>query len=89
MSKQEKRSNVIDVKLHKRDTGSADVQIVVITQRIHILRNKYIESNRQDPRHRRDLLVFLNKRQGLIDYLKVTDTARYQRIVEVLKVSWL
>lgn len=87
--KDNKRNIINNLKLHKRDTGSADVQIVALTQKLQTLRNKYVESGRSEAKYRKEMLVNLNKRQGLIDYLKLTDTVRYQNISEVLNINWL
>lgn len=83
------RKDIKDLRLHKRDTGSADVQIVLLTHRIKLLQSKYLLSNKKESSYRREMLVLLNKRQGLIDYLKLTDTQRYQKIIEVLEINWL
>ena len=74
-----------DVRLHERDTGSADVQIAVLTQRINHL-TEHLQKNIKDHSSRRGLLVMVGQRRRLLDYLHQTDTNRYVALTKKLKL---
>ena len=65
------------------DTGSSEVQVALITERINDL-NVHFKSNKQDMHSRRGLIGLVNKRRKLLDYLKGTDLDRYQKVVQDL-----
>lgn len=65
------------------DTGSSEVQVALITERINDL-NVHFKSNKQDKHSRRGLIGLVNKRRKLLDYLKGTDLDRYQKVVQDL-----
>ena len=82
----EAKAKTIDgVKLHERDTGSADVQIALLTQRINHL-TQHLQKNAKDHGSRRGLLMMVGKRRRLLDYLHNTDVSRYQAITKKLKL---
>lgn len=83
------KNTIDEVRLHHKDTGSADVQIVVLTERLESLRKKYVASGKANLKIRKDMLISISRRQSLLDYLKLTDTARYKNIVEVLGITWI
>ena len=68
---------------HEGDTGSPEVQIALLTQRINHL-NEHLKIHKQDNHSRRGLLKMVGKRRGLIDYLKAKDIERYRAIIEAL-----
>ncbi len=72
-------------KLHERDTGSADVQIALLTQRINHL-TEHLQQNKKDHGSRRGLLVMVGKRRRLLDYLHNVDVNRYQNLTKKLKL---
>ena len=72
-------------KLHERDTGSADVQIALLTQRINHL-TEHLQKNIKDHSSRRGLLMMVGQRRRLLDYLHNTDINRYQAITKKLKL---
>ena len=72
-------------KLHERDTGSADVQIALLTQRINHLTD-HLQQNKKDHSSRRGLLMMVGQRRRLLDYLHTTDVTRYQAITKKLKL---
>ena len=76
---------VKDVRLHERDTGSADVQIAVLTERINHL-TEHLQKNIKDHSSRRGLLMMVGQRRRLLDYLHQTDTNRYLAITKKLKL---
>ena len=65
------------------DTGSPEVQIALLTERINHL-NEHLKVHTHDNHSRRGLLKMVGKRRGLLDYLKAKDIARYRAIVEQL-----
>jgi small subunit ribosomal protein S15 len=86
MESQEPKSKMIkDFRLHERDTGSADVQIALLTDRINQL-TEHLQKNNKDHSSRRGLLVMVGKRRRLLDYLHSTDIGRYQAITKKLKL---
>lgn len=82
---QAKAKTIDDFKLHEGDTGSADVQIALLTQRINHL-NEHFQTNQKDHSSRRGLLMMVRKRHRLLDYLQTTDLGRYQAIIKKLKL---
>ena len=70
---------------HEGDTGSPEVQIALLTERINHL-NEHLLTHKQDNHSRRGLLKMVGKRRGLLDYLKEKDIARYRAIVEALNL---
>ena len=69
--------------MHEGDTGSPEVQIALLTQRINHL-NEHLKIHKQDNHSRRGLLKMVGKRRGLLDYLKDKDIERYRAIIEAL-----
>ncbi len=62
---------------HEGDTGSPEVQIALLTERINHL-NEHLKLNKKDHHSRRGLLLMVGKRRGLLDYLKKTDIESYR-----------
>ena len=82
----EAKSKTIDqFKLHEKDTGSADVQIALLTERINHLTG-HLQANKMDHSSRRGLLMMVGQRRRLLDYLHDTDVSRYQAITKKLKL---
>jgi small subunit ribosomal protein S15 len=82
---QAKQKTISDFKLHERDTGSADVQIALLTQRINHL-TEHLQKNKKDHGSRRGLLMMVGKRRRLLDYLHTMDLSRYQTVTKKLKL---
>jgi small subunit ribosomal protein S15 len=82
---QAKGKTIGDFRLHERDTGSADVQIALLTQRINHL-TEHLQKNLKDHSSRRGLLMMVGQRRRLLDYLQTTDVARYQAVTKKLKL---
>ncbi len=72
-------------RLHEKDTGSADVQIALLTERINSL-TEHLQKNKKDHSSRRGLLMMVGQRRRLLDYLHTTDVSRYQTITKKLKL---
>ena len=67
----------------KSDTGSPEVQIAILTSRIQTL-TEHFKSHAKDNHSRRGLLMMVNKRRSLLDYLKRTDNERYNALIAKL-----
>jgi small subunit ribosomal protein S15 len=67
------------------DTGSPEVQIALLTERINGL-SDHFKSHKKDNHSRRGLLKMVSKRRQLLDYVKAKDEARYQKIIERLEL---
>ncbi len=80
-----KTKTIEQFKLHEKDTGSADVQIALLTERINHLTG-HLQGNLKDHSSRRGLLMMVGQRRRLLDYLHDTDKSRYQAITKKLKL---
>ena len=80
-----KTKTIEQFKLHVKDTGSADVQIALLTQRINHLTD-HLQTNKKDHRSRRGLLMMVGQRRRLLDYLESKDVSRYQTVAKKLKL---
>lgn len=80
-----KRKTIDSFKLHERDTGSADVQIALLTQRINHL-TEHLQKNKKDHSSRRGLLMMVSQRRRLLDYLQRTAHDRYVAIIKKLNL---
>ena len=79
----EKNEIIAKFATHEGDTGSPEVQIALLTQRINHL-NAHLKMHKQDNHSRRGLLKMVGKRRGLLDYLKAKDIERYRAVIEAL-----
>ncbi|MDL5053250.1 30S ribosomal protein S15 [Oscillatoria laete-virens NRMC-F 0139] len=66
-----------------KDTGSSDVQVALLTKRINELTHHFKE-HKKDHSSRRGLLMMVNRRRRLLEYIKRTDQARYQDLIKKL-----
>jgi small subunit ribosomal protein S15 len=73
------------LRLHEKDTGSADVQVALLTKRILEL-TEHLKIHAKDHSSRRGLLKMVAQRRSLLDYLKRTASDRYQAILEKLEL---
>jgi len=80
-----KKKIVTDHQLHAKDTGSADVQVALLTERINHL-TEPLQGNKKDHSSRRGLIIMVGQRRRLLDYLKNTDNNRYLAITKKLKL---
>ena len=65
------------------DTGSADVQVAILTERINNL-TEHMKTHKKDYHSRRGLLIMVGQRRRLLDYLKRTEAARYDSLIKRL-----
>ena len=75
-----KQEIIAEYQIHEVDTGSPEVQIALLTERINHL-NEHLKLNKKDHHSRRGLLQMVGRRRGLLNYLKDTDIERYRSIV--------
>ena len=68
---------------HEGDTGSPEVQVALLTERINHL-NEHLKLNKNDHHSRRGLLLMVGQRRGLLDYLKKTDIEAYRALIAKL-----
>ena len=80
-----KQEVITEYATKKGDTGSPEVQIAVLTERINNL-SEHMQGNKKDFGSRRGLLAMVAKRRKLLDYLKANDEARYQDIIKRLNI---
>ena len=83
--KEEKQEIIEKFRLHDTDTGSAAVQIAIMTKRINTL-NEHLKENKKDNHSRRGLLKLVAQRRKLLDYLKGKEEARYQDLIKRLGI---
>ena len=82
---EDKSKKIAEYRLHERDTGSSDVQVALLTERINHL-NEHLKINRKDHSSRRGLLLMVSSRRRLLDYLHDTEFPRYQSLIKRLKL---
>jgi len=76
----EKGKTIAGFRLHERDTGSADVQVALLTERINHL-TEHLQKNIKDHSSRRGLLIMVGQRRRLLDYLKRSNASRYETLI--------
>ena len=70
---------------HPGDTGSPEVQIALLTERINNL-NEHLKRNKHDHHSNRGLLLMVGRRRGMLEYLKKTDIERYRTLIARLNL---
>jgi small subunit ribosomal protein S15 len=83
--KEKKAKLIDDFKVHSRDTGSAEVQIAILTERINGL-GEHFKSHKKDLHSRRGLLLMVGRRRRLLKYLKDKDMRKYEEILGKLSL---
>ncbi|HEY3313736.1 MAG TPA: 30S ribosomal protein S15 [Bacillota bacterium] len=80
----DKKQAIIDqYRLHDKDTGSPEVQIAILTERINYL-TEHLREHKKDHHSRRGLLKMVGQRRALLNYLRESEVERYRKIVERL-----
>jgi small subunit ribosomal protein S15 len=85
LDKDAKAAIIAKYQKSENDTGSPEVQIALLTERINNL-NEHLKNNKQDHHSRRGLLMMVGKRRRLLDYLIKTDIERYRTIIKELNL---
>ncbi|MHB8063714.1 MAG: 30S ribosomal protein S15 [Ruminiclostridium sp.] len=83
MFKEVKTELITKYQLHEGDTGSSEVQVAILTERINHL-NDHLKTHKKDHHSRRGLLKMVGARRGLLNYLQKNDIERYRGIIEKL-----
>ncbi|ADL42758.1 ribosomal protein S15 [Caldicellulosiruptor obsidiansis OB47] len=83
LTKQQKEEIIKKYQLHESDTGSPEVQIALLTERINRL-NEHLQIHKKDFHSRRGLLKMVGQRRKLLNYLKEYDINRYRELIEKL-----
>jgi len=85
ISKENKKTVISKFAKNKNDTGSAQVQIAVISERINNL-SEHFKKHNHDNHSKRGLIALVNKRKKLLNYLSKKDNLKYQEIIKKLKI---
>jgi small subunit ribosomal protein S15 len=81
----QKKTLIEQYRVHEGDTGSPEVQIALLTERINSL-TEHFKKHAKDHHSRRGLLMLIGKRRGLLEYLKNKDADRYRAVIEKLGI---
>jgi small subunit ribosomal protein S15 len=85
LTKDKKAALIEQYKVHDSDTGSPEVQIAILSEKITYL-TEHFKVHKKDHHSRRGLLMMVSKRRRLLDYLKSKDINRYQTVIERLGI---
>lgn len=85
MKREKKKKVISEHGRHPKDTGSHEVQVAILTERINEL-TKHLETHPKDHHSRRGLLMMVGKRRKLLNYLRNTDKKDYEELIEKLKL---
>ena len=85
MEKERKTEIIEEFKRHDGDTGSAEVQIALLRERINHL-NEHLKANKNDHHSNRGLLLMVGRRRNMLEYLKKTDIERYRSLIARLNL---
>lgn len=83
LSKVQKTDIIQGYKTHASDTGSPEVQVAILSERINYL-TEHFKAHAKDHHSRRGLMMLVGQRRRLLDYLKSKDVARYRGLIEKL-----
>jgi len=82
----EKKAVIEEYQLHEGDTGSAEVQVALLTKRINQM-VEHLKTHKKDHSSRRGLLLMVGKRKRLLNYIEKQDVRRYESLKESLKLK--
>ncbi|MBQ9106664.1 MAG: 30S ribosomal protein S15 [Clostridia bacterium] len=85
MTKEQKQAIMAEYATHEGDTGSAEVQIAVLTKRINEL-TEHLKVHKKDNHSRRGLFKMVGHRRNLLNYLQKKDIAKYRQLIERLGI---
>ena len=85
MTKERKQEIIAAYATHEGDTGSPEVQVALLTERINHL-NEHLKTHKKDHHSRRGLLMMVGQRRGLLKYLTQIDIERYRSLIE--RLGW-
>jgi small subunit ribosomal protein S15 len=85
LSKDRKTELIGSYRTHESDTGSPEVQVAILSERINYL-TEHFKAHAKDHHSRRGLLMLVGRRRRLLDYLKVKDAQRYADLIKRLNI---
>ncbi len=85
LTKAQKTTIISSHKLHDSDTGSPEVQVAILSERINTL-TEHFKTHAKDHHSRRGLLMLVGQRRRLLDYIKGKDETRYRGLIEKLGI---
>jgi len=85
LSKENKTKLIADYRTHDGDTGSPEVQIAILSNRISYL-TEHFKTHKKDHRSRRGLMKLVGRRRRLLDYLKRSEVERYRDVIQRLGI---
>ncbi|MFQ5715674.1 MAG: 30S ribosomal protein S15 [Nitrospinales bacterium] len=85
LNKEKKTDLIAEYKVHEKDTGSAEVQVALLTQRLNYL-NQHFKDHAKDHHSRRGLLRIVSRRRKLLDHLKRESLDRYRKLITQLGI---
>ncbi len=83
LTKEEKKGIIEKYKINDDDTGSSEVQVALLTEKINKL-NEHLKKNKKDHHSRRGLVVMVGKRKKLLGYLQENEMDRYKKLIKKL-----
>lgn len=87
LSPERKKAIIDQFKRHEGDTGSPEVQVAILTERINYL-TEHLKVHKKDHHSRRGLLKMVGQRRGLLNHLREKDVERYRALVEALNLRY-
>ena len=85
LTKDRKTELIGSYRTHDSDTGSPEVQVAILSERINYL-TEHFKAHAKDHHSRRGLLKMVGRRRRLLDYLRKTDSERYRTVIEKLGI---
>jgi small subunit ribosomal protein S15 len=85
ITKESKKNLISKFAINKKDTGSSEVQIAVLSERIHNL-TEHFKNHKHDDHSKRGLLAMVNKRKKLLNYLSKKNNIKYKEIIKELNI---
>ncbi|MDD3243933.1 MAG: 30S ribosomal protein S15 [Eubacteriales bacterium] len=85
MTKERKQEIIKTFATKEGDTGSPEVQVALLTERINHL-NEHLKTHQGDHHSRRGLLIMVGQRRGMLNYLKEKDIERYRSLIKALEL---
>lgn len=83
LTQERKNELIAEFKTHENDTGSPEVQIAILTEKINML-NEHLKTHKKDHHSRRGLMKMVGKRRNLLAYLRNKDVQRYRELINKL-----
>ena len=80
LDKESKKSLIESARVHEKDTGSAEVQVSILTGKVNLL-TEHLKANQHDHQSRRGLLQMVGQRKRLLAYLSDKDVDRYRKLI--------